>query len=132
MDGTTEAVEWAHNLNVGVHKLTKKWVRHDGQDVAEELRRAVRYVPVDLLDAEALSKKSQFGTSAGALDSLHFAACALGRAYYLLRLAGDLGYSGAADLSKLSTDVEELTAYITRWRAELEEKLDRMETPALN
>ena len=73
-----------------------------------------------------------FGTSAGALDSLQYAACALGRALYLLRLAADLGYSRPAEIAKVSTAVEELTAYIVRWRAELEEKLDRIDTPALN
>lgn len=132
MDGTTEAVEWAHQLSLSVHRMTKKWLKADGADVAQDIRTSVRWVPVDLLDAEALSKGSQFGTSASALQSLDSASCALGRALYLLRLSADLGYSRPADCAPLSVAIEELSAFITRWRAELLERLDRIETPALN
>lgn len=132
MDGTSEAVEWAHELSLSIHRLTKKWVRADGADVAQDFRKAVRWVPVDLLDAEALSKNTRFGTSAAALDSLHAASCALGRALYLLRLSTDLGYSRAADSAPLSVRIEELSVFIMRWRAELEERLDRLEPPSLN
>ena len=132
MDGTAEAVEWAHELNLGVHRMTKKWLKGDGADVAEDLRRTLRLIPVDLLDADALTRKAHLGTSWAAVDSLQFAACALGRALYLLRLGADLGYSRAAEVAPVTTAIEELTAYIVRWRAELEEKLDRIETPALN
>lgn len=132
MDGTTEAVDWAHNLSVSVHKLTKKWGKTDAADVAADLRRSVRWIPVDLLDAEALGKNTQYGTSSAALDALTSAACALGRARYLLTLSADLGYSRAADCATLSVEIEELSAFIQRWRAELQERLDRIEGPSLN
>lgn len=132
MDGSNEAVEWAHGLSVSVHRLTKKWLKTDGADVADDLRKCVRWVPVDLLDAQALTKTAQFGTSAGALDALTVAACALGRARYLLTLASDLGYSRAADTAPVCVGLEELSAYIARWRAELEERLDRIESPSVN
>lgn len=132
MDGSTEAVDWAHALSLKVHGLTRKWLKTDAADVAVDLRKCVRWVPVDLLDAEALCKTAQFGTSAAAMDALNVAACALGRARYLLTLATDLGYSRAADSTPLAAQIEELTAYIARWRAELEERLDRIEGPSLN